>query len=133
MADSAAPAVQALVRWDRSDSPSGSLPIAPNWIPAGDAGGRPVGTSVGIAELLSIAQLPAGAVVLGPVPAAQAAAAAEQAGTPGTPDEADQARALVRVPRAGTALATALRVAAGVRSAQGTDAVRIQIDPHHLD
>jgi primosomal protein N' (replication factor Y) (superfamily II helicase) len=136
MADSAAPAVQALVRWDpigfaeRELADRAELGFPPAMRVAGLSG-----TSVGIAELLSIAQLPAGAVVLGPVLAAQAAAAAEQAGTPGTPDEADRARALVRVPRAqGPALATALRVAAGVRSARkAPDPVRIQIDPHHLD
>jgi primosomal protein N' (replication factor Y) len=136
MADSAAPAVQALVRWDpigfaeRELAERAELGFPPAMRVAGLSG-----TSAAIADLLSIAQLPAGAVVLGPVPAVQAAAAAEQGGTPGAPDEPDQARALVRVPRAqGPALATALRVAAGVRSARKSpDPVRIQIDPHDLD
>ena len=136
MADSAAPAVQALVRWDpigfaeRELAERAELGFPPAMRVAGLSG-----TSAAIADLLLIAQLPAGAVVLGPVPAVQAAAAAEQGGTPGAPDEFDQARALVRVPRAqGPALATALRVAAGVRSARKSpDPVRIQIDPHDLD
>jgi primosomal protein N' (replication factor Y) len=134
MADSAAPAVQALVRWDpigfaeRELAERAELGFPPAMRVAGLSG-----TSAAIAELLSIAQLPAGAIVLGPVPAVRAAAA-EQA-PPAAADEADQARALVRAPRAqGPALAIALRAAAGVRSARkAPDPVRIQIDPHDLD
>ncbi|HKA70149.1 MAG TPA: primosomal protein N' [Actinomycetes bacterium] len=138
MADAAAPAVQALVRWDpigfaeRELAERADLGFPPAMRVAGLSG-----TNAAITELLSIAQLPPGAAVLGPVPVVQAAAA-ERAGTPGGlggSEPADQARALVRVPRAqGPELAAALRAAAGVRSARkAPDPVRIQIDPHDLD
>ncbi|HKE51147.1 MAG TPA: primosomal protein N' [Actinomycetes bacterium] len=138
LADSAAPAVQALVRWDpigfaeRELAERAQLGFPPAMRVAGLSG-----TSTAIVELLSIADLPMGAVVLGPVPAGQSAAA-DRTGTADASNGAngaDQARALVRVPRAqGPALATGLRAAAAVRSARkAPDPVRIQIDPHDLD
>ena len=76
-----------------------------------------VGTPEAIADLLAAAHLPDGVVPLGPVPA---------------PDGKE--RLLLRTSRAGgTALAAALREAAGVRSARkAADPVRIQIDPLDL-
>jgi primosomal protein N' (replication factor Y) len=82
------------------------------------------GPADAVADLLSLAALPEGAEILGPVPVGQA------------PGEADaEERALVRVPSrsAGAALAGALHAAAGVRSARKAEgAVRIQIDPREL-
>ena len=122
MAESAAPAVQALVRWDPIGFAERELAERTQlgFPPAARVAGL-TGASGAITELLAIAELPAGALVLGPVSTGAAAP--------------DQARALVKVPRAqGPALATALRLAAGVRSARKSpDPVRIQIDPHDLD
>lgn len=75
------------------------------------------GTPAGVAQLLDAARLPAGAELLGPVPAGEG-----------------RERMLVRTSRAeGLAMAAALRAAAGVRSARkDTDPVRIQIDPLEL-
>jgi primosomal protein N' (replication factor Y) len=76
-----------------------------------------VGTPGAVADLLAAAHLPEGVVPLGPVPERDA-----------------KQRLLLRTSRAGgTALAAALREAAGVRSARkAADPVRIQIDPLDL-
>jgi primosomal protein N' (replication factor Y) len=70
-----------------------------------------------VAELLDVARLPAGAEVLGPVPAGD-----------------DQERMLVRVSRAKAAeMARALHEAAAVRSAKKAALpVRVQVDPADL-
>ncbi|MQA24417.1 MAG: primosome assembly protein PriA [Micromonosporaceae bacterium] len=76
-----------------------------------------------VGELLSVAELPDGADVLGPVP------------LPGRDDgEESLERALVRVRRgAGPALAAALHAASGVRSARkARTPARVQIDPLDL-
>jgi primosomal protein N' (replication factor Y) len=118
VADAALPVVQALLRFD------------PGWYAERelaerrDLGFPPAarvatltGTSDAVAELLAAAELPAGAQVLGPVPAPE-----------------DRERMLVRVPRRdGAALAAALHRAAGVRSARKAPGVRIQVDPLDLD
>ncbi len=118
IADGGLAPVQALVRFD------------PAWLAARDLAERrelgfpPAariaslsGTPAAVAELLTVARLPDGAEVLGPVPAADG-----------------EERYLVRVPRGdGRRLADALHAAVGVRSARKSpDAVRIQIDPHEL-
>ncbi len=118
VADASLAVVQALVRFD------------PGWLAARELADRrelgfpPVvrmasltGTPTAVADLLALAELPAGAEVLGPVPA----------------DEG-QERMLVRTGRAGgRALALALRPAAGLRSARKAgDTVRIQVDPLDL-
>jgi primosomal protein N' (replication factor Y) (superfamily II helicase) len=118
VADGGLAPVQALVRFD------------PAWLAARDLAERrelgfpPAariasmsGTPAAVAELLTVARLPDGAEVLGPVPAADG-----------------EERYLVRVPRGdGRRLADALHAAVGVRSARKSpDAVRIQIDPHEL-
>ncbi|HEY2670016.1 MAG TPA: primosomal protein N' [Rugosimonospora sp.] len=75
------------------------------------------GTPESIADLLAAAHLPDGALPLGPVPAGDG-----------------QERMLLRTARSGGAvLASALREAAGVRSARkAPDPVRVQIDPLEL-
>jgi len=118
IADGGLAPVQALVRFD------------PAWLAARDLAERrelrfpPAariasvsGTPAAVAELLTVARLPDGAEVLGPVPAADG-----------------EERYLVRVPRGdGRRLADALHAGVGVRSARKSpDAVRIQIDPHEL-
>jgi len=79
------------------------------------------GTPEAVAELLSLAELPAGVEELGPV---------ELPEEDGRPME----RMLLRARRAaGPALARALHAAAGVRSARrAPDPIRIQIDPLDL-
>lgn len=72
-----------------------------------------------VRDLLARADLPGSAQVLGPQPVGD--------------DGAGSARAIVRVPRAeGSALAAALKAAAGMRSARKDPVVRIQIDPTML-
>jgi primosomal protein N' (replication factor Y) len=120
MADGALAPVQALLRWD------------PAWLARRELAERRslgfppavrVATITGapdaVAELLSVARLPDGAELLGPVPLST---------------EDRQERMIVRVPRAsGRALAAALHAAAGVRSARkAPDPVRIQLDPLDL-
>jgi len=116
VADASLAVVQALVRFD------------PGWLAARELADRRelgfppaarvaslTGTAAAVADFLAVAALPAGAEVLGPVPAA-----------------GGQERMLVRT-RRGAALAQALRAAAGVRSTRkAADPVRIQIDPQEL-
>ncbi|WP_239144076.1 primosomal protein N' [Actinoplanes philippinensis] len=118
VADGSLAPVQALLRWD------------PGWFAARelaerrDLGFPPAarmasvtGQAAAVAELLSLAHLPDGAEVLGPVPAAD-----------------EQERMLLRVTRSRAAdLAHALHEAAGVRSARKAALpVRIQVDPADL-
>ncbi|MGZ4597964.1 MAG: hypothetical protein ACXV3V_13665, partial [Actinomycetes bacterium] len=120
-ADPAAPAVQALVRWDpvtfseRELAERAALRFPPAVAMASLTGAGDV-----LRQFLDAAHLPASAELLGPVPAA--------ARTRGEPDGE---RLLVRVPRAhGRDLAAALHAAAGVRSAhKDAGSVRVQIDP----
>jgi primosomal protein N' (replication factor Y) len=118
VADGSLAPVQALLRWD------------PGWFAARelaerrDLGFPPAarmasvtGQATAVAELLSLAHLPDGAEVLGPVPATD-----------------EQERMLLRVTRSRAAdLAHALHEAAGVRSARKAALpVRIQVDPADL-
>jgi primosomal protein N' (replication factor Y) len=75
------------------------------------------GTAHAVADLLAAAELPPGAEVIGPVPAA-----------------GDTERLLVRVARGeGAELAVALKAAAAGRSARkAPDPVRITLDPREL-
>lgn len=77
------------------------------------------GPADAVAELLELAELPAAAEVLGPVP------------VPTRGEDASVERLLVRVPRRdGRALAATLHAAAAVRSARKSPgAVRVEIDP----
>ncbi|MGW4463653.1 primosomal protein N' [Micromonospora sp. NPDC004704] len=118
VADGALAPVQALLRWD------------PAWFAARELAERRelgfppaarmaslTGAPDAVADLLAVTRLPAGAEVLGPVPAGEG-----------------QERMLVRVPRGRAgALAVALHEAAGVRTARKAgQAVRIQVDPLDL-
>jgi primosomal protein N' (replication factor Y) len=128
VADPGAPAVQALVRWD-------PLGFADRELTERQELGFPpavrlavlTGSDTALTELLEAAHLPPTAQVLGPVPTLRPARG-------GPPDRDDESRAVVRAPRAaGGELASALRAAAGVRSARkALGSVRIQIDPSAL-
>jgi primosomal protein N' (replication factor Y) len=123
LAEAALPAVQAVIRWDpvhfaeRELAERAELGFPPAVRMAAISG-----TSAAVAELLSVASLPAGAEVLGPVPVEPPAASG---------DADPQERALIRVPRsAGAALAQALHAAQAVRSARKDGGgVRVQLDP----
>ena len=117
-ADAAVPAVQALVRWDPAGFAARELAERTelNFTPAVRMAALS-GVPAAVAELLAAATFPAGAEVIGPVPAG-----------------ADTERMLVRVPRAqGAELAAALKVAAAARSARkAPNPVQIVLDPLEL-
>lgn len=121
-ADASIAAVQALVRWDpagfaaRELAERGELGFPPAARMAALTGARGA-----VDELLAAVTLPAGAEIVGPVPA-------------GRTLDGDTERMLVRVPRAlGAELATALKSAAAARSARkATDPVKIVLDPQEL-
>jgi primosomal protein N' (replication factor Y) len=113
-------AVQALVRWDPAGHARAEL------AERGELGFPPAvrmaaveGDPAGVAELLSLAGLPPGAEVLGPVEL-----------DPGPSGESRE-RALVRVPRAhGRALAAALAAAQATRTARkAATPARVHMDP----
>ncbi|GIF08184.1 primosomal protein N' [Actinoplanes siamensis] len=118
VADGSLAPVQALLRWD------------PGWFAARELAERRelgfppaarmasvTGPAPAVAELLTLAELPAGTEQLGPVPAGD-----------------DQERMLLRVSRSRAAgLAHALHLASGVRSARKAAVpVRVQVDPADL-
>jgi primosomal protein N' (replication factor Y) (superfamily II helicase) len=118
VAEAGLPTIQALIRFD------------PGWLAARELAERRelgfppavrmasvLGVPDAVADLVAAAHLPDGVVPLGPVPAADG-----------------RERLLLRTSRSGgAALASALREAAGVRSARkAADPVRIQIDPLDL-
>jgi primosomal protein N' (replication factor Y) len=112
--------VQALVRWDPAGHARAEL------AERGELGLPPAvrmaaveGDPAGVAELLSLAGLPPGAEVLGPVEL-----------DPGPSGESRE-RALVRVPRAhGRALAAALAAAQATRTARkAATPARVHMDP----
>jgi primosomal protein N' (replication factor Y) len=123
LADAAVPAVQALIRWDpvahaeRELAERSMLGFPPAVRMA-----SVTGTAAAVQDLLRSAALPAGAQILGPVPAGRA--------------DADRGgcRTLVRVPRpAGGLLAHALASAQAARSARKEpERPRVQIDPLEL-
>ncbi|MGC9668599.1 primosomal protein N' [Planosporangium sp. 12N6] len=118
-ADAGVPTVQALVRWDPAGLAARELAERRELrFPPAVRFASVTGTPDAVADLLAVAELPAEAELLGPVPAA----------------DPDQERMLVRVSRsAGRSLAAALHAAAGVRSAKkARDPVRVQIDPLEL-
>jgi primosomal protein N' (replication factor Y) len=128
VADASLPAVQALIRWDpvmhseREVAEREHLRFPPS-VRMGAALGPPTA----VTELVQAAQLPPGADVLGPVPAAS--------GAPGTDDAEDgEVRVFFRVPRTyGADLARALQAAQAVRSARkAVGAVRVHMDPVDL-
>ena len=119
VADPAHRAVQALVRWDparfaeRELADRAAVHLPPSWRVAEISGPEHA-----VDDLLSLSSLPGSADLLGPVPT----------------DEARHVRTLVRVPLPdATALTSALRAAAGVRSAhRALGAVRVRVDPVDL-
>jgi primosomal protein N' (replication factor Y) len=118
VADGALAAVQALLRWDAAWFAARELAERRELgFPPAVKMASVTGPAAAVADLLAEARLPAGAEVLGPVPA----------------DE-DRERMLVRVPRArAAALAEALHSAAGVRTARkAAEPVRLQVDPLSL-
>ncbi|WP_083741439.1 primosomal protein N' [Mycobacterium sp. MS1601] len=130
VADSAIPTVQALIRWDAVGHAESELDSrAEVGLPPSVHMAALDGAAAAVDALLQDAELPADAEVLGPVelpPGVRRPA--------GAADDAEIIRMLVRVRRSeGGALATALRRAAGVRSAQrDQEPVRIQVDPLHI-
>ncbi len=117
-ADAAVPTVQALIRWDPAGAAARELAdrVALGFPPAVRVASV-TGPAPAVAELLAAAGLPAGAEVIGPVPADGAAE-----------------RVLIRVPNSsGAALAADLKAAAAVRSARKAPApVKIVLDPAEL-
>ncbi len=123
VADGALPAVQALIRWDPVTHAERELAERQQLgFPPAVRMAAVAGPASGVEQLLAAATLPAGAEVLGPVPAA------------GEGGGEDVIRMLIRVPRpAGAELAAALRAAQAVRSARkDTVAARVQLDPAEL-
>lgn len=116
--------VQALLRWqprwhaERETEDRAGLHLPPTARMAAVSG-----TPAAIAELLELASFPAGTEMFGPAPLPT-----RDAG------EGPTERMLVRVPRrSGLELATALKQAAGVRTARkAADPVRIELDPQEL-
>ena len=121
LAEAALPAVQALIRWDPAGFAERELAERTELrFPPAVRMAAVTGSPDAVADLLSLADLPPGAEVLGPVPAADDRSGEEPA-----------QRALVRVPRAeGLALARALHAAQARRSARKDGGpVRVRLDP----
>ncbi|MGN6331772.1 MAG: primosomal protein N' [Motilibacteraceae bacterium] len=119
--------VESLVRWDPLGHAERELvDRAALRLPPAARVASLTGARADVEELLALAELPAGADVLGPVPVETPAGRARAVG--------EEQRAVIRAPRAhGAALAAALKAAQGVRSARkGGDHVRVQIDPLDL-
>lgn len=124
MAEPSHPAVQALLRWDPAGYGRRELDErAALRLPPAVRMASLTGDADAVERLLSLADLPDPAEVLGPVPV--------RPGGSRTPDEREENRLLIRVPRAqGQQLVRALRAAAGIRSAhKEPGSVRLQIDP----
>jgi primosomal protein N' (replication factor Y) len=147
-----ASAVQALVRWDPAGFAARELTERTALrLPPAVRLAELTGTASDISDLLAYAQLPDGAEVLGAAQAEVSVAAEASSGQAEVSVAAeassgqaevsvaaeaseDQARIVIRVPRSsGTALGTALRAAAGVRSARRNGGpVRVRVDPVDL-
>lgn len=129
LADPALTVVQALIRWDAAGHAERELAERDELrFPPAVRMAALTGPAAAISELLDVAVLPAGADILGPVPAQ---ADGPRQGTDAAP--AGQ-RFLVRAPwSAGTELAVALRAAMAARSARkDVGTVRLQLDPAEL-
>ncbi|MEV7971059.1 primosomal protein N' [Sphaerisporangium sp. NPDC088356] len=125
LADSAVPAVQALLRWDPVTHAERELAERTLLgFPPAVRVATLTGSAGGVREMAVGLRLPEGAQVLGPVPIDRPRHA------PGEPEE----RIVIRVPRgAGAALARTLKGAEGVRSARkAPDLVRVCMDPIDL-
>ena len=121
-AEQAIPAVQALMRWDPVWFSSRELAERAHLgLPPAVRMAALTGDQVAVAEMLSIATLPSGARVLGPVPAPRREAP-------------DTVRALLSVTRReGMALARALHDAQAIRSAhRSPGSVEVRVDPMEI-
>ncbi|WP_285703719.1 primosomal protein N' [Microtetraspora sp. NBRC 16547] len=124
LADSALPAVQALLRWDPVTHAERELgDRAQLGFPPVTRMATLTGPPSAVREMLASLELPAVAQVLGPVRVEGARAGGDR--------EEELERAMIRVPRPqGAALARALKGASGVRSARkAADLVRVRVDP----
>jgi primosomal protein N' (replication factor Y) len=151
-ADAGIPAVQALIRWDPAGHAERELAEREQLsFPPAVRMAAVSGPAAAVDELLGVTGLPAGAEVLGPVPANTGPANTGPANTgpantgpqtngpentgPETGDDGDSpVRALIRVPRTeGSALARALQSAQATRSPRKDGGgVRVQLDPAEL-
>lgn len=126
-ADAAVPVVQALIRWDPAGFAARELAerVELGFPPAVRMASL-TGAAHAVHELISLADLPGEADLLGPVPVPRPAADRSSEGA--------VERMLIRVPRnSSAALSAALHAAAAVRSARkAPDAVRIELDPTTL-
>lgn len=130
VAEAAIPTVQALIRWDPVGHAEAELEArAEVGLPPSVHMAALDGSAAAVAALVEDAELPADAVVLGPV---ELPVGVRRPAGAGAEDEV--IRMLVRVGRnEGLPLAAALRRAAGVHSARRDhDPVRMQIDPLHI-
>jgi primosomal protein N' (replication factor Y) (superfamily II helicase) len=130
LAEASLPAVQALIRWDPVTFAERELAErAELGFPPAVRMAAITGAPEAVTDFIALTDLPAGAEVLGPVPAEVFG------GRPVSHDGAEppqpQERALIRVARTeGLALARALHVAQATRSARKDGAViRVQLDP----
>ncbi|GLW72020.1 putative primosomal protein N' [Kitasatospora phosalacinea] len=134
VAEAGARAVQALVRWDPAGHAGVELDEREELrFPPVSRMASVTGPARGVADLLGLLRLPAGADVLGPVPVfggAGGSSAGSGSGAGGAREEGVE-RALVRVaPGQGAALAAALKAAQIARLAlRGAETVRIRVDP----
>ena len=132
--------MQALIRWDPATFADRELAEREELrFPPAARMASVAGPAAAVDALLAIVQLPRGAEVLGPLPAAPGQpgrTASESAGqaADGAGSGPDAIRYLVRVPRSeGTELALSLRAAQAVRTAaKEPGPVRVQLDPAAL-
>jgi primosomal protein N' (replication factor Y) (superfamily II helicase) len=127
--------VQALVRWDPVTHAERELAErAELRFPPAVRMASLTGAPDAVRDVLREAVLPAGAEVLGPVPAGGGAGPGPREPGPDGQRPGETVRVLVRVERRdGTALAAALRAAQAVRSARkDAGPVRLQLDPAEL-
>lgn len=115
--DPAAPALQALLRWDPGGFAAREIDERSEaHLPPASRMATLTGPAEDAEALLAALALPPGGEVLGPVPG-----------------EGDEVRYVVRVPRrAGAALSRALREVQGQRSARKLPHLRVEVDPHEL-
>jgi primosomal protein N' (replication factor Y) (superfamily II helicase) len=130
LAEASLPVVQALIRWDPVTFAERELAErAELGFPPAVRMAAITGAPEAVADFIGLTDLPAGAEVLGPVPAE--AFGGRPASHGGAEPPEPQERALIRVARSeGLALARALHVAQATRSARKDGAaIRVQLDP----
>ena len=140
VADAGQRAVQALIRWDPATFAERELAErAELRFPPAARMASVTGPPAAVESLIAAAELPAGAELLGPLPAGSPTGRARRSGEARRPPEADgeeseRLRYLVRVPRSeGAALALAMRAGQAARSAaKEPGVVRVQLDPAAL-